>query len=215
MNINTKEYWENRFASGDWENKGGRLQTRQFAETQIKYFDIPKNFDGVILDFGCGLGDAIPIYRAKYPNAYLVGMDISQSAIIRCREKYGQYAKFIQGGFAEVPCVNVIISSNVFEHLSNDIDIARHLKTRCDHLYIIVPYKQKISASTLNEHIRSYDENHFKEIGSYDYRIFLSRGYGEFNWRMYVNIYIYNIIRFFIGKTIIYRDKQIMFHFTS
>lgn len=95
MNINTKNYWENRFATGDWEDKLGRNQTRQFAETQKQYLKIAPGFSGTLLDFGCGLGDAMPIYRTAYPHASLIGMDISEAACRKCKEKYGSFAHFL------------------------------------------------------------------------------------------------------------------------
>ena len=90
-NINTKAYWDNRFKA-DWEKKSGRSQTADFAKDQIPYFDISSDFDGSILDFGCGLGDAIPIYKKSYPNAKLYGVDISSVGIEKCKKiwKYGR-----------------------------------------------------------------------------------------------------------------------------
>ena len=81
MNINTKEYWDRRFSTEDWENKSGRQQTRSFAEEQCKRLDVPKSFNGVITDFGCGLGDAMPVYKKFFPQAVLRGYDLSTEAI--------------------------------------------------------------------------------------------------------------------------------------
>ncbi|MDX8412753.1 MAG: hypothetical protein R8J85_01570 [Mariprofundales bacterium] len=74
-NINTKAYWDDRFSSGDWEEKRGRWQTESFAKGQIEHLKISSDFKGTILDFGCGLGDAMPIYRQSFPLAKLIGMD--------------------------------------------------------------------------------------------------------------------------------------------
>ena len=76
MNINTKSYWDKRFVSGDWEQKQGRSQTRNFAISQIPKLSIDREFSGILLDFGCGLGDALPIYKKFYPKAKLMGIDI-------------------------------------------------------------------------------------------------------------------------------------------
>lgn len=173
MNINTKAYWEERFASGDWEEQHGRLQTRSFAKAQVKYFKIPPSFDGTILDFGCGLGDAIPVYRSAFPNARFIGVDISDSAIDLCRRRYGHIAQFIQGDHTSVPLADIIIASNVFEHLDNDREVAAHLLGKCKDLYIIVPYKEETAPGA--EHVNSYDENYFWSVGEYD-RCILSRG---------------------------------------
>jgi len=95
-NINTKAYWDNRFKT-DWEEKAGRSQTADFAKAQIPYFDISPDFDGSILDFGCGLGDAIPIYKEFYPKAKLYGVDISSVGIEKCKGSYGCLADFTAG----------------------------------------------------------------------------------------------------------------------
>jgi trans-aconitate methyltransferase len=112
-NINTKEYWNNRFSSNDWEENRGRWQTQSLAKGQLEYIDIANDFNGTILDFGCGLGDAIPIFKEKYSNAKFIGMDISESAIEKCRGTYGDIADFHQGDWSNVPQVDVIIASNV------------------------------------------------------------------------------------------------------
>jgi len=78
-NINTKEYWESRFISGDWQAKAGRMQTANFAREQVSRLRIASSYSGTILDYGCGLGDAIPIYHKFFPHAQLIGCDISDS----------------------------------------------------------------------------------------------------------------------------------------
>jgi SAM-dependent methyltransferase len=213
MNINTKDYWDKRFSSGDWECKRGRVQTKQFAETQIKYFMIAPSFSGTILDFGCGTGDAIPVYREAYPQATLIGLDLSEAAIIKCRDFYGGLATFVQGNYTDVPEVDVIIASNVFEHLSNDIQIAAHLLNKCHDLFVITPYREAITPNM--EHINSYDEGYFKTLGPYDYSTFYSKNWSQSGWKLWFNIYIKNLVRPFFGKNIEHRQKQIMFHFKS
>ena len=98
-NINTKDYWNSRFGTGDWESKGGFSQTRAFAESQVLHFGLPEDFSGTLCDFGCGAGDAFPVYRVTYPNAKLIGVDFSSKAIQLCREKYSSIAEFIKGGY--------------------------------------------------------------------------------------------------------------------
>ncbi len=88
------------------------------------------------------MGDAIPIYKKNFPKAKLIGLDISGEAIKKCRDKFGDIAQFICGDYTSVPEVDIIISSNVFEHLSNDKIIAEYLLNKCKILNIIVPYKE-------------------------------------------------------------------------
>jgi SAM-dependent methyltransferase len=210
MNINTKDYWEKRFATGDWEAKMGSQQTTLFAKTLVRYLKMPTGFSGKIIDFGCGLGDAMPIYREHYSCASLIGVDITQAAIAKCKERYGDIAQFIQCDYTQVPDADVIISCAVFEHLSNQMEVARHLFTKCTDLYIIVPYKEVLNPCT--EHVNSYDENCFSELGEYDYTVFLSQGWSEFGLRLWLNVYLKNLMRPFFGRKAVRRKKMIMFH---
>lgn len=210
-NINTQSYWNNRFGSGDWEKKRGRNQTTQFALSQLSKLNIPRDFSGTILDFGCGLGDALPIYRKAFPYAKLIGLDISDEAISICRKNFNHLGEFIAGDFRDVPEVDIIIASNVFEHLSNDNEIAAELKKRCKTLYIIVPYKEELEEN--NEHINSYNEESFNAISKKSYRIFKSRGWSENGYVLYITIYLKNIIRIVSGKKLRKVRKQIMFRF--
>src|ERR1035437_8072308 len=124
MQINSKEYWEARFSLGDWEDRGGREQTKVFTQTQRMHLKLPPAFSGTLLDFGCGLGDAMPLHHAAYPNATLIGVDVSGAAIAKCITEYGRIAKYIEGDHSSVPDVDVIIASNVLEHLSDDVSVA-------------------------------------------------------------------------------------------
>lgn len=211
-NINTKQYWEKRFSSGDWEDSKGREQTQGFARSQVKRLDIKKNFNGTILDFGCGLGDAFPIYKIKYPKAKLYGIDISEEAIKKCQKKYGNIATFFSGTEEAVPKVDIIISSNVFEHLSDDITIAKKLKEKCKTLYIIVPYREDKKGRLSNEHVNSYDENYFNSVSDQiTYKTYRSKGWGETTKDLFYKVYFKNIGRFILGKKLRKKLKQIMF----
>ncbi len=208
-NINTKSYWNNRFASGDWEQKKGRNQTEQFAISQIPILNISKEFSGTILDFGCGLGDAFPIYKKAYPKAKLMGLDISEAAIKKCKEEYGHLAEFIVGDYTEIPSVDIIIASNVFEHLSEDKLIAKHLMTKCRELNIIVPYQERLFPD--NEHINTYNKDSFNNVGQNQYKIFTSKAWGNHGIKFIIQLYFKNLLRLFLGRKLAKRQKQILF----
>jgi 2-polyprenyl-3-methyl-5-hydroxy-6-metoxy-1,4-benzoquinol methylase len=222
-NINTKKYWDNRFAgteANSWKNKKGEDQTMDFAYAIAKRLRISKNFSGTILDFGCALGDAIPVYKRYYPQASFSGVDFSSAAIEQCREKFGNMATFICGNVDAVPNVDIIITSNVLEHLSNDKNIAKKLLDKCKDLYIAVPYNEKISDE--GEHINSYniqsfDHEYIMGVGV-NYQIYLCRGYNlKRILRSYYNIELKNLLRPFFGKpkSIGGVMQQILFHITN
>lgn len=156
-NINTKSYWDNRFKSGNW-NKNGRKQTTHYALGNVAHMDLPRDFSGKILDFGCALGDAIPIFKEAFPHAKFTGIDISEEAIKICKENYGQIAKFISGTHTDIDQTDVIIASHVMEHITDDRKVVEHLLKKCKALYIIVPYKEN---PLYHEHVNYYEEDYF------------------------------------------------------
>ena len=209
-NINTPAYWENRFASGDWDGKSGRTQTRCFAEALAPHLKLDADFAGSILDFGCGLGDALPVYRERFPKAELRGLDISEHAVEQCRQKYGAIATFIAGDYRQAPETDVIIASNVLEHLDDDLEVARSLRSKCKHLYIVVPYREQ---DLDPEHVRRYDEHHFAEVGPCECRIFPSRTWSEFGLKVWTRIHLGNVFRRMAGRKLRHRRMQIIFCF--
>lgn len=210
-NINTREYWERRFSSKDWENNHGRWQTESFARGQIPHLNIPSDFKGEILDFGCGLGDAIPVYRENFPLAKLLGLDISQTAVEKCRESYGEIATFFQGSYDAIPDVDVIVASNVLEHLTDDRNVAKHLLSKCKSFYIIVPYKEW---PLISEHVNTYDEDYFSTLGQYTYKVFPCAGWSPVGLRgLWYNVYFKNVFRFLLRKPLRKRGMQIIFCF--
>ncbi len=119
--VNTKEYWDRRFYSGDWEINFGSQQTESLTKGQLPYINVSPNFIGTILDFGCWLGDSFSIYKNAFPTATFIGIDISTSAIERCKSKFSSIASFLQGDYRSVPKADIIITSNVLEHIPNDL----------------------------------------------------------------------------------------------
>lgn len=210
-NINTSTYWNQRFKSGDWIEKGGVNQTKMFAESILPFIQLPSNFSGTLLDFGCGLGDAIPIYKNKFPKSQLIGLDFSDFAIELCNQRYQGLATFICGNYLDVPIVDVIIASNVLEHLSNDILIAAELKKRCKELYIVVPYQEVLSQNS--EHINTYSKTSFQKLAPTSLKVISSQGWSQFGKALYFDIYCKNIFRIIAGRKVIYRKKQILFLF--
>jgi len=215
-NVNTQAYWDQRFASGSWERNRGRQQTADFALGQIPYLCIPADFAGTLLDFGCGLGDAFPIYRHHYPRATLIGMDLSASAIALCRREYSGIATFLQGDHTAVPKSDIIIASNVFEHLSDDRQVAEILLTACVSLKVIVPYKEyplTYKPPPGSEHVNiRYDEQYFQQLDPYETTVFPCRGWSEYGFKLWYHIFFWNILRRMLALPLRPRKMQILFH---
>jgi len=140
----TAEWWDRYFApEGGWETAGGRKQTRGFARAFVNHVRLDKTRAFELLDFGCGLGEAIRVLRRAYPKAALTGMDVSQVAIARCRAELAAVASFRVGGLEDVTeHYDVIYTSNVLEHFVDYRAAARGLLAHCPRLCIMVPYEQ-------------------------------------------------------------------------
>jgi SAM-dependent methyltransferase len=143
-NPNTREHCETAFQPGGlWERSEGRRQTRLFAECFHHHVSVPLTGSFSVLDAGCAMGDALPVWRRRYPQARLFGCDIAQTAVDRCREEHGDIAEFCRAGIEEIDAdYDVIYCSNTLEHFAQYLDMARLLLSRCRILYIMTPYAE-------------------------------------------------------------------------
>lgn len=206
-NINTKEYWEKRFRFKEW-NKNGRIQSKEYAKANVRAMEIGTNFKGSILDYGCALGDAIPVYSKFYPKAILLATDISESAIKTCKKVYGNFANFFYGDYKMLPFADVIIASHVMEHINNDRLIVSELLKKCNDLFIFVPYKEE---PLYFEHVNRYDESYYNELGIFETKVFKVSYKTKFPLRLVLK----NLFKL---KFQLYRNVSkdiIMFHFRS
>jgi SAM-dependent methyltransferase len=179
-----------------------------FAEAQLPFLRIPTDYTGSICDFGCGAGDAFSVYHQAWPQAKLLGVDFSAAAIQLCAERYGHVAEFVCGDISAVPKVDIIICSNVLEHLDDDTAVVDQLLKNCKTLYVIVPYKENPICS---EHIRTYDKDSFSAFKPQRELVFLAKGWSFFGWHLYGNIYLKNIVRLLLGRKLCFQRKQILF----
>lgn len=214
MNINTREYWDERFASGDWERKQGRSQTADFAAAQVPYLvaALGHEFSGTLLDFGCGCGDAFPVYRRAFPDSKLIGSDIASTAIDKARASYGDIGTFLVGTEREVPDVDVIVTSNVLEHLTDDRHIVRILRSKCHDLFITVPHREVLAVDGRSEHVNSYTDDSFAELGVNARHVFHCPGWQQVGFELWREVYFKNIVRFVLGRPTRRRKRQVMFH---
>lgn len=154
----------------------------------------------------------MPIYRQHFPQAKLVGVDISADGIALCRKRHGAIADFEQGDYRSAPTADVIIASNVFEHLSDDVSVAEALLSHCKDLYVFVPYRE---APLHPEHVNSYDEAHFQRLGRCECKVFPCRGWSPYGPGLWYHVYFKNLFRPLLGRSLWHRPLQIMFHFRA
>lgn len=209
MELNSKGYWDARFSSGDWQSRGGEIQTMAFVNAQLPYYGLSEGFAGQIVDFGCGPGSGMAVLRDAFPQATLLGIDISETAIEHARLHYGDLAQFEAGDHTMLSDADVIICSNVLEHLDDDLSVARVLWERtAKHLFITVPYQE----SPLNpEHLRTYNSGHFdRVVPNCAEHVFPSKYWSEYG-RRHFHLHLKNLGRRLRGRPVRQRKMQIMF----
>ena len=93
--INSPGYWDKRFFE-DWIAKGGRAQTAFFAELCCR--ELPpwliaeiRARKSTILDYGCAVGDALPVLQRAFPEATIKGGDVAQVGLGLARALYPQF----------------------------------------------------------------------------------------------------------------------------
>jgi ubiquinone/menaquinone biosynthesis C-methylase UbiE len=206
ININTKEYWENRF-SKNWK-KSGKQQTTEYAIANIKNLPLKPDFKGTILDFGCAMGDAIPIYSQHFPQAKLIGFDISEIAIEVCRKKYGLIADFYVGSIKDIPSVDVIIASHVMEHITNDKLIVLELLEKCVDMFVFVPHQE---TPLFVEHVNYYSYDYYDDMPVIERKVFKV----QYKARLPFQEFLKNLLKLKFTRSYIFSKQIIMFHFSG
>ena len=157
------------------------------------------------------MGDAFPIYKARYPFAKLIGVDFSPVAIKKCVSRYSDVASFTCVDHRRCPHAEVIIASNVLEHLDDDQDVLASLFSKCRDLYVVVPYREQY---LISEHVRAYDKKSFDFFSPKRIKVFSSKGWSQYGLKIvWWDFGIKNVLRPFFGKTHQRRRLQILYHF--
>jgi 2-polyprenyl-3-methyl-5-hydroxy-6-metoxy-1,4-benzoquinol methylase len=126
--INSKEYWDFRFKSLDWQNNNGNEQNLHFYTLMLNA--LPKilqeeinNNNYNILDFGCAQGAGTAYFAHMLPNALVSGIDLSEEAIKIAKKKHPEKVQFISEDITKKSLngtkFDIIISSNTLEHFVN------------------------------------------------------------------------------------------------
>ena len=130
--INSKEYWDERFGSGDWDEKEGREQSlfsyKLALSLMPNWLKAEIKNDGLsVLDLGCAEGEGVDLFGREFSSSSVSGADISAAAIEKAREYYPDFRFFesdinnITGEF------DVIFSSNTLEHFENTEPIIKNI----------------------------------------------------------------------------------------
>lgn len=83
-NINSVDYWDNRFIH-NWEENAGKLQTLYFYNIALQlipdWMHVQLNSGITLADIGCAEGDGVDLFSKKYQKSNFVGLDFSKEAI--------------------------------------------------------------------------------------------------------------------------------------
>ena len=86
----------------------------------LSHLPLEPDFNGTLCDFGCAEGDAFPAYHRAFPLAHLVGVDLSFTAVLWAKQKYGGIPDFISGDISAIHQSDLIICSHTLEHFKDD-----------------------------------------------------------------------------------------------
>lgn len=122
--INSKEYWDERFSSKSWDKYDGKGQSLFFAKVACAsmpvFFkrDLTRNA-WTVIDVGCALGDGTAFLAKQFPACRFIGQDISSEAIKQASELYTNCEFAVANIYEGITPADVIFSSNTLEHLNN------------------------------------------------------------------------------------------------
>lgn len=162
--INSKDYWENRFGSGSWDEYGGEEQTSFFTQVALKYLpkwlteDIENN-DYNILDAGCAKGEGTNLLKQRFSRSRVVGMDFSESAINYAKDTF-KACEYYCGDINNIQDrYDIVFCSNVLEHFVDPFSMMDKLLESAEKYFIILlPFQEE----NLNkEHFIRFDYNSF------------------------------------------------------
>lgn len=194
--LNSREAWNQSF-SGEWQANRGDAQTSFFAKVFLTH--LPPAFHALIqqgalsiVDWGCALGDALPLLRQAFPASPLSGLDISDVAIGQAQKRYPNLNYYCQSlaEFCQThPRPQIIYTSNCLEHFPEPLEIMRTelFPYVEDYLMILVPFKE---FQLGKGHLHSFDEQSFPRSFNTDppfglcfAQVINTAAYAQSHWR--------------------------------
>ena len=153
--VNSVEYWSRRF-QGDWQEKGGRDQSRAFARLAVLF--MPSWLKSAIrqqclsiCDWGCALGDGTALLAGTFASR-VTGIDFAQNAIDNAKKTYKR-VEFLACDLATEELADswdLVFSSNTLEHFPDPWSVASRLaKHARSGLVFLLPYREM---SRISEH---------------------------------------------------------------
>lgn len=162
--INSKEYWDERFANKSWDQFDGRGQSLFFAK--IAYNSMPDFFTRdlarnawTVIDLGCALGDGTAFLAKHFPSCRFIGQDFSPEAVMQASERYTNCEFAVANIYDGISPADVIFSSNTLEHLKNPNSLMERMCHAADkYVVLLLPLEDSMN---IDEHINIFSLDAF------------------------------------------------------
>ena len=171
-NINTYEFWENKYANS-WETNCGRNQTREFIKAllfHLPYIVKDDICDKSICDTSSALGDGVDEIVKEFPNAKVYGVEFSDVALNKANIYYPDYVfhKELNNKYY------ALISSNTLEHFDHPIEILKqYLDYAKRYMIVLVPVNEEVyKYDKLGEHRVCFREDSFPNCIGIFHKVF-------------------------------------------
>jgi len=121
----SEEYWR------------GSLRILKWFKHRFKIISYEISKAKVVVDLGCGLAHSSHVIRAMNSQAFIIAIDISDVALRRAKELYGNddMLQFIVGDACCIPLrsnsVDVIVSMELYEHLECPLSMLSEVHRVC------------------------------------------------------------------------------------
>jgi glycosyltransferase involved in cell wall biosynthesis len=158
--INSLDYWNKRF-SEDWVAQGGRRQTEFFAELCCRELpdwlvDEVRARKSSIFDYGCALGDALPIWQRAFPDSTIRGGDIAEVGLGMARTLHPGFEFVDVSAIGEsTRLADLVFCSNTLEHFENWQEVLLRLARQAEaYVVVAVPFEED---DRIEEHVCTFE----------------------------------------------------------
>lgn len=126
MTFASERYWRERYALGGHSGVGSQGAFATFKAEVLNRFVAEQNI-GSVIEFGCGDGQQLAL--AEYPQ--YTGVDVSETAVAMCRERFGHDAtrQFMLAGEYDGEQAELALSLDVLYYLVEDGIFDRYMQT--------------------------------------------------------------------------------------
>lgn len=164
--VNTVEYWNDRFTK-NWDERGGRQQSRSFMELLVRSLPLHVAAEIVdhrleLMDCGCAKGDGTTVLVQRFPNSKVSGFDFSKVAISEAQATYPDVDYFVSDFLTLDREADVLISSHCFEHLEDPLRALHHLTRKARrYVVLLLPFRERFPGDSEHRwivHAQTYPE---------------------------------------------------------